>query len=280
MEEREASTRSALDESAPRERRSAADATCTLLKEDVFGRVELVEDADGERCARRTVSTRGLVLPFVGRLLLARERRALAALGGLDGTPVLLECRPGEDPRRVLRRGWIEGEPLWAATELPRDWFERAEELVAAVHLRGVRHNDLHKEQNLVVRRDGRPALLDFQLASVHTEPRARRARTRAAEDLRHIDKHRRRYLRAGRPKTDADRAGRPSRSLLARVWRRLGKPLYRGLVRLAPALTEPEPRRASSGPWPSWTAPLVGDQASGASADAAQDPRKFDSNA
>jgi predicted Ser/Thr protein kinase len=260
--------------------RSSSGAACTLLKEDVFGRVELVEDANGERCARRTVSTRGLLLPFIGRLLLARERRALAALIGLDGTPALLECRPGEDARRVLRRGWIDGDPLWAATELPLDWFERAEELVVAVHGRGVRHNDLHKEQNLVVRCDGRPALLDFQLASVHADPSARRARTRAAEDLRHIDKHRRRYLRAGHPKTDADRAGRPRRSLLARAWRRFGKPIYRGLVRLVPALSEPEPRRLSTGPWPRWTAPLTDDQASDASTGAAQVARKFDSNA
>lgn len=256
---------------------------CTLLKEDVFGRVELVVDACGARCARRTASSRGWLLPMIGRSLLARERRALAALSGLDGTPALLECALGEDPRRVLRRGWIEGEPLWAATELPRDWFERADDLVAEVHRRGVRHNDLHKEQNLVVRSDGRPALLDFQLASVHEDAASRRARTRAAEDLRHIDKHRRRYVRAGRPKTDADRAGRPRRSLVARVWRRLGKPLYRALVRFYPTLSEPEPRRPSSGPWPRWTAPLESGSESRSGSDAVpgreQEPRKFESN-
>lgn len=248
-------------EEAPR---AAPPVEVVLLKSDVFGRVERLELADGRRVVRRDV--RGCRFPFsvVARLLLARERRALRALRGLDGVPGLEPDGAGEDPARVVRRSFIEGVPLWAAERLPSDWFEHARALVEAVHARGVRHNDLHKEQNLLVRPDGRPAVLDLQLASVHGRD-SRRARVRAAEDLRHVDKHARRYERRGRPSTPAERRARPRRSPLAAAWRRFGKPLYNGLVRLFPKLSEPEPRRASSGPWPDWVEPLSNGSSGGA---------------
>lgn len=249
-----------------------------VLKSDLFGRVERVERADGHRVVRRDVRACRFPFSIVARLLLARERRALERLAGLDGVPALEANAPDEDPRRVLRRSFLDGEPLWAAERLPRDWFEHARALVVAVHARGVRHNDLHKEQNLIVRPDGRPALLDMQLASVHADPAARRARVRAAEDLRHLDKHARRYARRGRPSTPEERRARPRRSPLAAAWRHLGKPLYNGVVRLFPALSEPEPRRPSSGPWPEWSEPLGG--GAPLDADGPRGDTKFDSSA
>jgi predicted Ser/Thr protein kinase len=246
-----------------------------VMKRDRFGRVEREVDPNGREATVRFASGADPVSDLLGRLLLARERRALAALDGLDGVPRLLPLAAGEDSARVLRRSFVPGVPLWAASHLPRDWFEHLEALVRAVHARGVCHNDLHKEQNLLVRPDGKPALIDMQLASLHAGT-GRVFRVRAAEDLRHVDKHRRRYLRRGAPKTDADRAGRAPRSFLAAIWRRFGKPLY-GLAKRAlggPTSIDPsEPRRASSGPWPEWTAPLAG------AAPPIAPPRKFDTS-
>ena len=117
--------------------------------------------------------------------------------------------------------------------------------------------NDLHKEPNILVLPDGRPALIDFQLASVHVSRESRSFRVRQAEDLRHVDKHRRRYERRGAPKTERDRAGRTKRSLLSAGWRRLGKPVYNGIVHGLFGQPSSEPRRPESGPWPEWVAPL-----------------------
>jgi RIO-like serine/threonine protein kinase len=158
----------------------------------------------------------------------------------------------------VLVRSYTEGRPLHQAECLPADFFEHLAELVRRVHARGVCHNDLHKEQNVLVRPDGRPALIDFQLASVHRR-RGHAFDVRVHDDLRHVDKHARRYLRPGRGPggVGAPAGPRPQRSLTALLWRRLVKPVYNLVTRLIPAARDGEARRPSSGPWPSWSAPL-----------------------
>jgi RIO-like serine/threonine protein kinase len=234
-----------------------------VLKRDALGRVERIEHA-GRPYARRVACGGRLPLSrWVARRLLARERAALRRLDGLEGVPRVVDdpaLRGPGDPRDVLVRSWIEGEALPGAAALPADFFDRLDELVAAVHARGVCHNDLHKEPNVVVGRDGYPWLVDFQLASVHRGAGAL-FRSRCREDLRHVEKHRRRYTRLGRgPGGEELRgAGRGlPRSWLARVWRRLGKPLYL-LVTRGPwgGRDGAEQRRPSSGPWPAWTPPV-----------------------
>ena len=225
-----------------------------LWKRDALGRIELVRT--GGALAVRRVAAGGR-LPFsrhVARVLLRREGRALRALAGVPGVARVLEEESGGD---ALLRSFLPGTPLCLARELPRDFFERLEELVRALHERGVCHNDLHKEGNVLVGEDGYPGLVDFQLASVH----ARRDRTfavRAREDLRHVWKHRSHYLRAlGEP--DPLPAA-PRRSLVALTWRHLGKPLYRALARVSGpggALASGEPRRGKDGPWPRWSVPV-----------------------
>ena len=225
-----------------------------VWKRDALGRVELVRSAGG--LAVRRVASGGR-LPFsrrVARALLRREERALRALEGVPGVAwVLDQSRAGD----VLVRSFLPGTPLCLARELPRDFFERLEELVRALHERGVCHNDLHKEGNVLVGADGYPNLVDFQLASVHAR-RGRSFAVRAREDLRHVWKHRSLYLRAlGEP----DPLPRePRRSTLAEAWRRLGKPLYRRLARFAwlqRELAAGEARRPKGGPWPTWSAPI-----------------------
>ena len=245
-----------------------------VLKRDALGRVELL--ADGARRLVRRVAC-GSRLPLsrsVARALAARERRALAALDGLPGVPRLLDdaraaaapsegrgCAPGD----VLLRSWIAGAPLHRVEALPEDFFERLEELVAALHARGVCHNDLHKEQNVLVAEDGWPALIDFQLASVHPLG-SRRLAARAREDLRHVRKHARRYARHG-ALPPARAAGvlareRQRRSALALAWRRLGKPVYLLFTRVLLRARDGEERRDSRGPWPR-PAPPLGPRAS-----------------
>src|SRR3546814_1071770 len=68
-----------------------------------------------------------------------------------------------------------------------------ARRLLQGLHRRGVAHNDLAKEANWLVLADGRPALIDFQLA-VLGKPRSRWMRLLAREDLRHLLKHKRTY--------------------------------------------------------------------------------------
>ena len=238
-----------------------------VLKQDQLGRVELLTGA-GEQVVRRVAC--GSTIPgsrWLARALMGRERRALARLAGLVGVPALVESpahlrAPASDgavPRvqDILLRTWIPGVPLHAVDRLPRDFFARLEDLVRELHERGVCHNDLHKEPNLLVGEGGRPCVVDFQLASVHPR-RGRVFRTRVSEDLRHVEKHQRRYLRGTGLSARTDTVDPPRRrSFLASAWARCGKPLYNIVTRRLLHTSDNEPRRPATGPWPRWDPPL-----------------------
>lgn len=214
---------------------------------------------------------------LVAGYLARRERRALERLSGTEGVPRLVPARgwdvvsqsgrqPG--PRVVHLREYIEGQPLHRATFLAEDFFDRLDDLVQVLHRAGVCHNDLHKEQNILVQTSGYPALIDFQLASVHTGP-TRTLESRKQDDLRHVQKHRRRYTRDGRGPGGAGPDGEQQglgadlgRTMASSLWRRTGKPLYMLITRRILRTQDGEERRASSGPWPQW-GPALGPRTS-----------------
>jgi predicted Ser/Thr protein kinase len=238
-----------------------------VLKTDSFGRVERLVSAEGASLLRRVAC--GAALPgsrLVARVLLRRERRALDVLAELPGVPRLVESDAARaapsldgtvpDPADVLLREWVAGAPLHRTEVLAQDFFDHLDALVQELHARGVCHNDLHKEQNVLVGADGFPHLIDFQLASRHPAG-GRSFRIRVRDDLRHVQKHRRRYTRDGRgPASAGVEHGRGRglpRSPLARVWRRTGKPVYNFVTRRLLGTSDGEERRPSSGPWPRW---------------------------
>ncbi|MEM7516304.1 MAG: hypothetical protein AAF368_05195 [Planctomycetota bacterium] len=247
-----------------------------VLKQDEFGRVELLPVlASGQRVqAIRRVAIRGTLWAPVARRLLARERRALARLEGLEGVThewrevqPIAPLPPLPAGKGVLYRAFVRGVPLHRANELPLDFFDQLDLLVQALHERGVCHNDLHKEQNILVGDDGYPWLVDFQLASVH-EREGRVFRSRVRDDLRHVQKHRRRYTRDGRGPTEISRGAGfgLERRGAARFWKRRVKPLWkglaaRGLLQRWFGKAESEERRASSDPFPSF-GPAAGPRA------------------
>ncbi len=237
------------------------------LKNDSMG---LVERIDGPRGPVVRRVARGAGVPgsrLVANVLMRRERRALKRLSSVAGVARLVEdvdygtapSMDGSVPRSkdVLMRTWVDGDALQNAEELPRDFFDLLEGLVRDMHERGVCHNDLHKEANILVGLDGYPALVDFQLASVH-EGDGRTFRIRVREDLRHVEKHRWKYTTRGVGAGGAPVA-RPKkkRSLLAHLWLRLGKPPYMFVTRKLFGYTGGERGRPKTGPWPEWTPPI-----------------------
>lgn len=226
-----------------------------LVRRVVTGRlgVGLVAGALARREAKalehlRQQGVRGIAAaPELSEATLA-EARSLETLGGI---------RP--DPRRVHLRPFAEGEPLHLATELPLDFFDLLAARVAELHAAGVCHNDLHKEQNVVVGANGAPVLIDFQLATLHPRRSGKWFRARCRDDIRHIQKHRRRYTRDGRGPAalrvlDRDRIPRRG---IALVWMKSGKPVYKFVTRRMLRTRDGEETRPSSGPWPRWTEPI-----------------------
>jgi len=158
----------------------------------------------------------------LARHLLQREQRALTRLASgsaVDGVPRLLESS-----RHRLTRTWIEGAPMHIAK--PRDpaYFRAAAKLLRRLHAANVIHNDLAKETNWLVSPDGRPALVDFQLAMT-LERRGALARALGHDDIRHLLKHKRTYL----PEclTARERRILATPSLFSRLWMASGKRAY-----------------------------------------------------
>ncbi|MCZ8131773.1 MAG: hypothetical protein O9284_10825 [Steroidobacteraceae bacterium] len=194
-----------------------------LLKRDLFGTVRRERRGEAWLVVRDT-ATAARWVRGVARRLAAREARALERLQGLDGVPHLVDW----DGRRLVRT-WLAGEPMQIGRPRDAAYFARALALLRAVHRAGVAHRDLAKEPNWLVRQDGSPALVDFQLA-LAAPRRSGWFRLWAREDLRHWLKHKRSY----RP----DRLTARQRRILAtpawpsRIWMRYAKPIYRFVTR------------------------------------------------
>ena len=188
-----------------------------LLKSDVFGRIRRVGDVVIREADHARPWARALAVH-----LMRREHRALArlALGaGIEGVPRVLDLGPAQ-----LTRSWIDGAPMQIAK--PRDpaYFRDALRLLRRLHAAKVIHNDLAKETNWLVTPDGRPALVDFQLAMTLSK-RGALARALGHDDLRHLLKHKRTYL----PERLTAREKRilAKHSLISRIWMASGKKVY-----------------------------------------------------
>jgi predicted Ser/Thr protein kinase len=99
----------------------------------------------------------------LGRMQLRREERAYRALAGLpfvprcfgrlDADALLIERSDGVPMTRQARPG------------MAPDFFARLDAAIAALHARGILHNDLRHRRNILVGPDGGPRLLDFASA-------------------------------------------------------------------------------------------------------------------
>jgi RIO-like serine/threonine protein kinase len=194
-----------------------------VLKVDVFGTVARIGDTvvRNARDARRWA--RGLAYH-----LMAREHRALTRLSlgaGLENVPTVLDYERG-----VLTRSWIEGAPMQIARPRDPDYFRVAARLVRRLHAANVIHNDLAKETNWLVTPDGRPALVDFQLAMTLHGKRGALARALGHDDIRHLLKHKRSY--APEHLTTREKKILATPSGISRAWMVTGKPVYLFITR------------------------------------------------
>lgn len=189
-----------------------------LLKKDLFGEVWLLNPGEDAEILRDTRPARWWVR-WLARSLLRREATGLRALESIEGVPRVLRCSAEQ-----LARSYVAGQPMHIAKPSTPAYFRRAMRLLRRIHRAGVVHNDLAKEPNLLVRDDGSPAFIDFQLAGC-TQSRGRLFRIAAREDIRHLLKHKRTYCPAELTARELGILAQPSG--LSRAWMGLVKPVY-----------------------------------------------------
>jgi predicted Ser/Thr protein kinase len=200
-----------------------------VLKADFFSLVELGRwpgrwgDA---LVVRRDVGAAVWWIKPLAHYMIRKEARALRRLTAANfaDAPRLLHW-----DGRYLCRSWREGEALKTAQVRDPAFYRAAAATLRKLHRLGVAHNDLAKEPNWLVTAEGRPFLLDFQLAKV-SRRRGWLFRRMAREDLRYLLKHKRKYCpgaMTGRERRLAETPG-----LLSRAWRKTGKKLYNIVTR------------------------------------------------
>jgi hypothetical protein len=197
-----------------------------IFKRDIFSETVTghFDGAPHERIIYRIVSAAPWWAKPLAWMLARREIRALKAVKGIDGAPnFLLADRSG------LFRTWTDGAPLHLARPAHTAFYRDARRILREMRRRGVTHNDLAKPQNWLMRPDGRAAVIDFQLASLHRR-RNWRFRLMAYEDLRHLLKQKRSF--APDLLTPSELKVLASKSLPARLWLKTGKPVYNAVTR------------------------------------------------
>jgi predicted Ser/Thr protein kinase len=203
----------------------------TVLKRDVFSTIERgrFRTGDGETDAvlRRLDEVPWWSRPLAYELF-RRERRALSIIRPLGIAPPLLFSERG-----FLVRGWIDGVPLHIAKPHgDTGYFRSAKAALRALHRAGIAHNDLAKEQNWLYANSGehsRAYLTDFQLAARFRRG-SRLFRLARYEDLRHLLKHKRRYVPDALTATELKVLAR--KTFVTRAWMATGKKVYYAITR------------------------------------------------
>jgi acyl-CoA synthetase (AMP-forming)/AMP-acid ligase II len=199
-----------------------------LLKRDVFSSIERGRFREGGGdvdAILRRIDQVPWWSYLLARHLFARERRALTVARGLNVGPELLWAG-----RQALVRGFIDGVALHLVKPAGDvAYFRSAKQALLRLHRAGVCHNDLAKEQNWLVGRDGRAYLTDFQLAACFRK-RTWLFRIAAYEDLRHLLKHKRSYAPAAL--TAKERQILARKSAVASLWLATGKKVYQAITR------------------------------------------------
>ncbi len=105
-----------------------------------------------------------LPLGWLGRWLWRREMRLGQAVADVPGVAHII----GSHGKTGLIREFVPGQNLreyLAEHKVSNQFFPQLRQTLTAIHAHGIAHNDLNKPENILVRNDGSPVLIDFQIA-------------------------------------------------------------------------------------------------------------------
>lgn len=140
-----------------------------ILKHDSWAATAIYGNEAQERIIckfNRNAPLFGIPLTWIGRVLAAREARFLRQLADVETVPNDLgqvSCN-GRLLPNAIARGYIDGEPMRVKQKIDPRIFDELFELVQTMHKRDMAYVDLHKLENIIIGRNGRPYLIDFQV--------------------------------------------------------------------------------------------------------------------
>lgn len=145
-----------------------------LFKHDFFAATALYERSDrpgrsdcGDLPVRvvlklsRRADFLGIGLAWLGRAMSRHERAVLLRLRGTDGLPRFLSDYDEDG----FFYEYIEGHSLDARPVVQDDFFEKLSDLLGRIHKKRIAYIDMNKRGNILVRDDGSPGLIDFQIS-------------------------------------------------------------------------------------------------------------------
>ena len=134
-----------------------------VFKHDFFAATALYAGSAGKVVLKigRKATFLGIPLGWIGRLHTRHESAAYRKLADLEAVPRF----EGLYGRHGFLHQYIEGRPLAKGERVPDDFFPRLRRALQTIHERKMAYVDLEKCENVLVGDDGKPYLIDFQIA-------------------------------------------------------------------------------------------------------------------
>lgn len=169
-----------------------------------------------------------LPMKWIGRSMVAHECDIYQAMHDIPGVPAFI----GRLSPTCFAMEFVEGKPLDHHEKPPVGFFDKLKEIFEQMHERGIAYVDANKRSNIIVRTDGSPTVIDFQIS-------LRRKKSNLLlwpfikymqdKDIYHMLKHKRRMVPEELTQEELDISTR--RTGLHWLHRKLTKP-YRALRR------------------------------------------------
>lgn len=140
-----------------------------IIKHDSWAATAIYQ-SDSEKVVckfNRVQSIYGFPMQWLGRWLARREREMYLRLSHLENIPNGFQSvfAEGELLRNAAAHEFIEGSPLRWHHRLEKNFFEELAATVEELHRLRIAVVDLNKKENIIVGKDQRPYLIDFQIS-------------------------------------------------------------------------------------------------------------------
>lgn len=143
-----------------------------VFKHDFFAATLLFERSDWDTQGRNSVKWivlklarradfLGIPLGWLGRALIQHEISILQHLQPITGVPRWL----GRYGKWGMLYAYIPGVSLDQRPTIPDEFFDGLEALITQIHQRQVAYVDMNKRGNIILADNGRPYIIDFQIA-------------------------------------------------------------------------------------------------------------------